>query len=361
MVRRREDEVLEIIKSNPLISQKEIAERLGITRSSVGVHVNNLTKSGKIIGRGYVLPDVDSICIIGASNIDIYGRTLEPLEKEGPNIGDIEVSVGGISRNIADNACKLGLNINLITAVSNDDYGKLIQDNCLREGLRIDKTCIFNNRPTSFFMGVINAKGELEYSITDMSIIEEINPSFINQRKGDILSSKFILLDLNLTGKTVEFILKNFKDKEIIVLPVSAKKSKKIKGLLQYIDLLQVTPSELEVLSDMRLEDDEDIEFAAKNLLDQGLGELTVFTSYKSVKYFSGDRVETVNIEAGKPVNDQGIKEAQAAGFIFGRHMGFDIEECLKLALAAGTIVGDSKEVVSPWLSIDSLYERAGL
>lgn len=361
MVRRREDEVLEIIKSNPLISQKEIAERLGITRSSVGVHVNNLTKSGKIIGRGYVLPSIDSICIIGASNIDIYGRALEPLEKEGPNVGDIEVSVGGVSRNIADSSSKLGLNINLITAISNDDYGRLIQDSCLKEGLRIDKSCIFNNRPTSFYMGLVNQHGVLEYGITDMSIIDEITPAFINHRKAEILNSRFILLDLNLKDKTVEFILKNFKEKDIMVLPVSPTKTKKIRGLLQYIDLLQMTVPELEAISETSIENDDDLKKVCKNLLDQGLGELIVFKNYNSLQYFSKDRVEEVTIEVEKPANDQGVKEARAAGFIYARYKGLDLIESLKLSLAAGSIIGDSNQVVSPWLSEESLYERAGL
>ena len=38
-----------------MIQQQEIADRLGITRSSVAVHISNLTKKGCIAGKGYVL------------------------------------------------------------------------------------------------------------------------------------------------------------------------------------------------------------------------------------------------------------------------------------------------------------------
>lgn len=47
----REKEILDLIKKNPMISQKEIAQRLSITRSSVGVHITNLTKKGYKKGR----------------------------------------------------------------------------------------------------------------------------------------------------------------------------------------------------------------------------------------------------------------------------------------------------------------------
>ena len=43
---QRERQVLQLIESDPLISQQDIAQRLGITRSSVAVHISNLTKKG---------------------------------------------------------------------------------------------------------------------------------------------------------------------------------------------------------------------------------------------------------------------------------------------------------------------------
>lgn len=40
----RENEIFEIIKNNPYISQDEIANKLSIKRSSVAVHISNLIK-----------------------------------------------------------------------------------------------------------------------------------------------------------------------------------------------------------------------------------------------------------------------------------------------------------------------------
>ena len=50
---QRERQVLQLIEADPLISQQDIAAKLGITRSSVAVHIANLTKKGCIAGRGY--------------------------------------------------------------------------------------------------------------------------------------------------------------------------------------------------------------------------------------------------------------------------------------------------------------------
>ncbi len=40
----REREIYQLLRENPMISQKEIADLLGIQRSSVAVHILNLTK-----------------------------------------------------------------------------------------------------------------------------------------------------------------------------------------------------------------------------------------------------------------------------------------------------------------------------
>ena len=46
----REKEILQILKSNPMISQQEIADMLNISRTSVAVHITNLMKKGELLG-----------------------------------------------------------------------------------------------------------------------------------------------------------------------------------------------------------------------------------------------------------------------------------------------------------------------
>ena len=52
---QRERQILNWIEADPMISQQELAERAGITRSSVAVHISNLMKKGCIAGKGYIV------------------------------------------------------------------------------------------------------------------------------------------------------------------------------------------------------------------------------------------------------------------------------------------------------------------
>lgn len=75
---QRERQVLQLIEKDPLISQQQIADKLGITRSSAAVHISNLSRKGLIAGRGYVLRSGSYAVVVGGVNVDIGGRSFAP-------------------------------------------------------------------------------------------------------------------------------------------------------------------------------------------------------------------------------------------------------------------------------------------
>ena len=72
---QRERQILQWIEADPMISQEALAERAGITRSSVAVHISNLMKKGYIAGKGYVLRSGTYAAVVGGVNVDIGGPT----------------------------------------------------------------------------------------------------------------------------------------------------------------------------------------------------------------------------------------------------------------------------------------------
>ena len=68
-------------------SVQTIAEKLGITRSSVAVHISNLIKKGYIAGKGYVLRSGSYAVVVGGVNVDIGGRSFAPLVAADSRLG----------------------------------------------------------------------------------------------------------------------------------------------------------------------------------------------------------------------------------------------------------------------------------
>ncbi len=81
---QREAQILQWIQENPLISQQELADRAGITRSSVAVHISNLMKKGYIDGKGYIVRPQPLRTVVGGVNMDIGGGPVGPLVGRTP-------------------------------------------------------------------------------------------------------------------------------------------------------------------------------------------------------------------------------------------------------------------------------------
>ena len=121
---QRERQILRWIEENPLISQQELADKAGIARSSVAVHISNLMKKGHIAGKGYIVSSAPYAVVVGGVNMDIGGVSAGPLVPADSNPGAVRMSLGGVGRNIAHNMALLGVDTRLLTAFGDDLYAQ---------------------------------------------------------------------------------------------------------------------------------------------------------------------------------------------------------------------------------------------
>ena len=122
----REQEILALVRGDPLISQAALARKLGISRSAVAGHIMNLTAKGIIKGRGYVVADDPFVVVVGGANMDICASPANALTMHDSNPGSVVTSPGGVARNIAENLARLGVDARLIAAVGADYHGDLL-------------------------------------------------------------------------------------------------------------------------------------------------------------------------------------------------------------------------------------------
>ena len=135
---QRERQILNWIEADPMISQQELAERAGITRSSVAVHISNLMKKGCIAGKGYIVTRSPYVTVVGGMNMDIGGWPGEELVAQDSNPGRVRMSPGGVGRNIAHNMSLMGLDVRLLTAFGDDVYAQKLAAVCGELGIEKD-------------------------------------------------------------------------------------------------------------------------------------------------------------------------------------------------------------------------------
>ncbi|NLO22323.1 MAG: winged helix-turn-helix transcriptional regulator [Syntrophomonadaceae bacterium] len=132
----REREIIELLKKNPLISQDELAMHLGISRSSIAVHISNLMKKGFILGKGYVFNEQASIVVIGLSYLKI---SIE--EQEEKNI--INLDYKGLPLVASQILADFGVNLKIISLIGNDEPGTTITNRLLEN--KVDPMHIYRH------------------------------------------------------------------------------------------------------------------------------------------------------------------------------------------------------------------------
>ena len=68
--------------------------------------------------------------VCGGVNIDIGAHSFAPLRAKDSNPGKVELSLGGVGRNIAHNMRLLGVPTYLLTAVGGDSRASQVEESC---------------------------------------------------------------------------------------------------------------------------------------------------------------------------------------------------------------------------------------
>ncbi len=163
----REQEIVDLLRREPLISPAEIAERLGSTRAAVNVHLSNLGRKGVILGRGYILSASPPVVVVGGANIDIKARSSASAIAQTSNPGHTSTTPGGVARNIAENLARLGTTTQLVAALGRDVHGERLLAETREAGVLLDYVHR-SAHPTGSYTAVLDADGELLLAVADM-------------------------------------------------------------------------------------------------------------------------------------------------------------------------------------------------
>ncbi|KAF2956854.1 PfkB family carbohydrate kinase [Marinitoga sp. 38H-ov] len=352
----REKEILELIKLNPFITQEEIASKLKIARSSVAIHITNLIKKGYIMGRGYILNENKYVVVIGGSNIDITGYPRNKLLHKDSNPGYVNLSLGGVGRNIAENIAKLDINVKLITALGNDIYGKKIINHSKNIGIDISNSLFSSKNQTSTYLAILNENRDMEIAISHMDICEEINPEFLQSKNNILQNSSLIVLDTNIPKNSIIYILENYNN-PVFLDPVSTSKTKKIKDIIGKFHTIKPNLLEAEILTDMKISNESDAKIACKKLISKGVKQVFLTMGEKGV--ICANENEIIKLESPKIEikNATGAGDAFAAALVYSYINNFDLFKSASFAIAASIITLKSEETNSKELNIDNIYK----
>ncbi|MFJ6925060.1 MAG: PfkB family carbohydrate kinase [Limosilactobacillus mucosae] len=348
MPTEREKQILDLIRQNPMISQKELAEKLGITRPGVASHISRLIKEGLILGKGYVLPKKEYVTVIGAVNMDIYGIVSDyPVVLKGSNTGRVTTHLGGLGRNIAANTAALGLDTNLITVFGSDDYGTRFKEDAYRRGIDISYSKQLPDRKTSVYLYVNQGDGERIIGVDDMQINEFITPKFLESRLAGINAGQAAIIDSNLPAETIRWIYDNVRV-PIYAKAVSVTKTPRLLQDNLNLEGLVINGVEGSFMASVKIMDINDGKECAKKLYDIFKTRVYLYLDQMGMIMADRDGVLYHGYEPGLRVeNTNGVGASMTAALAYAQLRHESLDDTLDLMIKIGELTMATGKSVS--------------
>ncbi len=296
---------------------------------------------------------------VGAANADIHGRSRAAVNLRDSNPGTMRVSVGGVTRNILENAARLGLDARLVSAVGGDVFGRLILARSAAAGMDVSNVLVLPDAASSTYMTVLEPSGEMFVAVSDMSILAQLPEAYLAERVPLLHGAAAIACDPSLPEETILHLLALAGKTPVFVDPVSTAYARKLLPHVGRFHTVKPNRMELSILAEMDAWEDAALKPAIARLLEKGCRRVYVTLGPEGCCY--GDDSGLFLRAKLRPIvrmeNATGAGDAFTAATIYGHVHALPPEETLNLALAAGSVAIRSAETVSPEMSIPLLRE----
>ncbi len=299
---------------------------------------------------------------VGAANADLIGQSRAALVMRDSNPGFFEVTPGGVTRNILENAARLGLDARLLSAVGDDAFGDLILSATAAAGVNISRVLQLKNTASSSYCAILEPGGDMLLALSDMRILEQLTYDVLRPHGAFLTGASAVVLDPSLTDTAFDAVLELSGSTPGFADPVSTAYAKKLLPRIGRFHTLKPNRMELEILSGLSVMDETALRKAADVLLRAGCRQVyvTLGTDGCAFADAQGRYLRKRLRPATHMANATGAGDAFTAAALFGFVTGRSPEETLNLALAAGLAAVLSPHTVSREMSLPLLARILG-
>lgn len=229
------------------------------------------------------------ICVIGSLNMDLVVK-VETMPKGGQTLigSNFKEVPGGKGANQAVAMARLGANVSMIGKVGDDSFGQtminaLKNDNVDTRYINIEKG------PTGVALITVDKNAENSIVVAPGANYK-VDKSYIDKNLDAIKNSDIVVVQLETPLETIKYVLKRAKEfnKYTILNPAPAVKLED--ELIENVDLLTPNETELEIISGIEINSEEDILKAAKIMIEKGVKELIVTLGSKGSLYINKEK-----------------------------------------------------------------------
>ncbi len=322
----KKDQLYELIRTNPFISQQDLAVELRLSRSAVAGHVAALMRERRLLGRAYVLPDRRPIVCVGAANLDRKLRAIATLTMGTSNPARQDESFGGVARNIAENLARLGSPVALLTVLGDDTSGRALREHAEEIGIDTRGSLLLQGCCSGTYTAVLDDHGEMMLAMADMHLYDQFTPDVLASRQPQRAAAALTVADLNLPCESIATLLRDaMRDSvPLVLVAVSQPKMARLPADLHGLRLLILNQGELETRIGAHIANDAELLAACRTVQGQGARDVIVTRGVDGVFYTNAQGLRHLPAEPADIVDVTGAGDAFAAAVCWSLFQGDD-------------------------------------
>ncbi len=349
-----EQKLLTAIRENPFASQREYADKIQLSRSATANLISKLTNEGYILGKPYLLSEENRVLCVGGANIDRkYFLSDIPIIGTSNRVTEAS-SYGGVARNIAENLGRLGISCAMMTICGKDIEGDgLIQD----LSNYVDTTSIrqVTDYKTSAYIATMSKDNDLYMGLASMSICDLMDAQWIHDNQRHILSSNYIVCDLNVCQSAVSALkmLCQSRGIPLVIVGVSVPKMDNLPEDITGISLGIFNIDESKAYFNTN---QDDVTALANMWLEAGLSKVIVTDGGDVFAYAAEGTVHLGYPGTVQIVDVTGAGDAFSAGVVYGLFRGESFETAVAIGGRNAALTLETSDSVRKDLNSSMLY-----
>ena len=230
-----------------------------------------------------------NICVIGSLNMDLVVN-VDTMPKPGQTIigSNFKEVPGGKGANQAVAMARLNGNVSMIGKVGEDGFGQTLINSLKND--KVDTTYIQTAKGATGVALITVDKNAQNSIVVSPGANFEVKEDDIDNNIEAIKNSDIVVLQLETPLDTIKYALNKAKElnKYTILNPAPAVKLDD--EIIKNVDLLTPNETELEIISGVSIETEEDIQKAAQIMIEKGVKELIVTLGSKGSLYINKEK-----------------------------------------------------------------------
>lgn len=281
------------------------------------------------------------VAVVGAANMDVVGRGSTCLVPGDSTPGQLVLSPGGVGRNVAQALAQLGRAVDLVSVVGDDAFGGHIVSTTRAAGVNTQAVQVLAGSRTASYLALLEPDGSLAWAVNDMQILELLTPERLAKEEQRLQNAACWVLDCNLSGPALTWLLGRTGSKPVAVDGVSAAKVSRLLPCLGQIGLLKLNRLEAAALTGLTQGSVEQALLAAKALRAKGAAQVLITLGPLGACWCDAQgQTGSVGVADGQRSNNNsngnsnGAGDVLLAGLLNALLRGQDFESAMTQAMA---------------------------